>query len=149
MRAISILTDGVIGKLFQFLDARLGMKNVVVVMTADHGVSPVPEVNQARRMPGGRMPPGIVKETVQAALAKKFGAGNWIANPDEHSLYLNVDLIREKKLDRTEVDQAAAAAAMTIPHVFRAITASSSRTASPWKTRWAAGDERFLYPAER
>ena len=122
VREMSILTDRVIGKLFQFLDARLGMKNVVVVMTADHGVSPVPEVNQARRMPGGRMPPGIVKETVQAALARKYGAGNWIANPDEHSLYLNVDLIREKKLDRVAVDQAAAEAALTIPHVFRAYT---------------------------
>ena len=68
------------------------------------------------------MPPGLVKETVQTALAKKYGAGNWIASPDEYSLYLNVDLIRDKKLDRAEVDQAAAEAALTIPHVFRVYT---------------------------
>ena len=119
---ISVRTDQVLGMLFQFLDAKVGMANVLVVMTADHGVSPVPEVNQARRMPGGRMPPRIVRDTVQAALAKKYGEGNWISSPSEHSLYLNLELIHEKKLDRAEVNQAAADAAMGIPHVARVFT---------------------------
>jgi predicted AlkP superfamily pyrophosphatase or phosphodiesterase len=119
---ISVRTDQVLGKLFQFLDAKVGMANVLVVMTADHGVSPVPEVNQARKMPGGRMPPRIVRDTVQAALANKYGEGNWISSPSEHSLYLNLELIREKKLDRAEVNQAAADAAMGIAHVARVFT---------------------------
>jgi predicted AlkP superfamily pyrophosphatase or phosphodiesterase len=119
---ISVRTDQVLGKLFQFLDAKVGMANVLVVMTADHGVSPVPEVNQARKMPGGRMPPRIVRDTVQAALAKKYGEGNWISSPSEHSLYLNLELIHEKKLDRAEVNQAAADAAMGIAHVARVFT---------------------------
>jgi len=119
---ISVRTDQVLGKLFQFLDAKVGMENVLVVMTADHGVSPVPEVNQARKMPGGRMPPRIVRDTVQTALAKKYGEGNWISSPSEHSLYLNLELIHEKKLDRAEVNQAAAEAAMGIAHVARVFT---------------------------
>jgi len=119
---ISVQTDKIIGKLFQFLESRVGMQSVLVVLTADHGVSPVPEVNQARRMPGGRMPAGIVKDTVQSALTKKYGAGNWITSPSEHSLYLNLDLIREKNLNRAEVNRAGAEAALTIPHVFRAYT---------------------------
>jgi arylsulfatase A-like enzyme len=119
---ISVETDKIIGKLFQFLDRRVGMQSVLVVLTADHGVSPVPEVNQARRMPGGRMPAGIVRDTVQGALTKKYGAGNWITSPSEHSLYLNLDLIRERKLERAEVNRSAAEAALTIPHVFRAYT---------------------------
>jgi predicted AlkP superfamily pyrophosphatase or phosphodiesterase len=122
VRAISVSTDREIGRLFQFLDSRMGMQNVLVVVTGDHGVAPLAEVNQARRMPGGRMPPGIVKDTVQAALTKKYGEGKWITGPAEHSLYLNLDLIREKKLDRAEVDQAAADTALTIPHVFRVYT---------------------------
>ncbi len=119
---ISVRTDRTLGKLFQFLDARVGLQNILVVMTADHGVSPVPEVNQARKMPGGRMPPRIVRDTVQAALTKKYGAGDWISSPAEHSLYLNLALIREKKLDRAEVNQTAAEAAMAIPHVGRVYT---------------------------
>ena len=119
---ISVRTDQVLGTLFQFLDAKVGMENVLVVLTADHGVSPVPEVNQARKMPGGRMPPRIVRDTVQAVLVKKYGEGNWISSPSEHSLYLNLELIREKKLDRAEVNQAAAEAAMGISHVARVYT---------------------------
>jgi hypothetical protein len=119
---ISLRTDQLLGKLFQFLDSKLDMQNVVVVFTADHGVAPIPEVNQARKMPGGRMPPRIVIDTVQAALTRKYGAGDWISSPAEHSLYLNLDLIREKKLNRAEVNSAAADAALGIPHVFRAYT---------------------------
>jgi arylsulfatase A-like enzyme len=119
---ISVRTDRTLGKLFQFLDARVGLQNILVVMTADHGVSPVPEVNQARKMPGGRMPPRIVRDTVQAALTKKYGEGNWISSPSEHSLYLNRELIREKNLDLAEVNHTAAEAAMAIPHVARVYT---------------------------
>jgi arylsulfatase A-like enzyme len=122
VHAISVLTDHAIGKLFQFLDGRMGMQNVLVVLTADHGVAPLAEINQARKMPGGRMPPGIVRDSVQAALTKKYGEGKWIIGPSEHSLYLNLDLIREKKLDRAEVDQAAADAVRPISHVFRVYT---------------------------
>jgi len=119
---ISVRTDQALGKLFQFLDNKVGMQNVLVILTADHGVSPAPEVNQARKMPGGRMPARIVRDTVQSALTKKYGAGDWISSPAEHSLYLNLDLIREKKLDRVEVNQTAATAALNIPHVFRVYT---------------------------
>ncbi len=122
VRDISVRTDQVLGKLFQFLDSKVGMQNVVVVMTADHGVSPVPEVNLGRKMPGGRMPPRIVRDTVQAALTRKYGEGNWISSPAEHSLYLNLELIQQNKLNRAEVNQTAAEAAMGIPHVARVYT---------------------------
>jgi arylsulfatase A-like enzyme len=122
VRDISIRTDRVLGKLFQFVDAQIGMQNVLVVFTADHGVAPLPEVNAQRKMPGGRMPAGIVRETVQKALTQKYGEGKWITSPSEHSLYLNRDLIREKKLDEAEVNRTAAQAALGIPHVFRVYT---------------------------
>ena len=122
MREISIETDKLLGKFFQFLDAQVGLDKVLVVLTADHGVAPLPETNQARKMPGGRMQPGIIRDTVQAALAQKYGAGNWIQSPSEHSLYLNWALIREKNLDDAEVARAAARAALGVPHVFRVYT---------------------------
>jgi len=122
VRDISIKTDQVIGKLFRFLAGRLGMQNVLVVFTADHGVAPVPEVNQARHMPGGRMAVGVVKEAVQGALTKKYGQGNWISSVGEYAIYLNLDLIAQKNLDRGAVNQVAADAAMALPHVVRVYT---------------------------
>jgi len=122
VREICLHTDRLLGKLFRFLDSRIGMRDVLAVLTSDHGVAPLPEANAARKMPGGRMPLGIVRQTVEKALAQKYGEGRWIVSPSEHSLTLNQDLIREKKLNEAEVHQAAAQAALEIPHVYRVYT---------------------------
>lgn len=115
-------TDRVLAKLFKYLDTRVGMANVVVVLTADHGVAPLPEANQARRMPGGRLRPGSIFDAVTQALTKKWGEGKWILSPSEYSLYLNWDLIHQKNLDDAEVAEVAKDAALAVPHVFRVYT---------------------------
>lgn len=56
-RNISIAVDRTLGRLFGFIDKRIGLENVIVMMTADHGVSPVPEVLAEQHMPGGRILP--------------------------------------------------------------------------------------------
>ena len=118
---MSLRTDRVLAKLFDAVEKAVGLSNVMVVLTADHGVAPVPEVNASRKMPGGRMRTADVSNAVQAALVKKYGEGNWIASGGE-SIYLNLDLIAAKNLDRAEVNRTAAAAALELPHVFRVYT---------------------------
>jgi predicted AlkP superfamily pyrophosphatase or phosphodiesterase len=121
---MAIRTDLLLRKLFAYLDKQVGMKDVLVVFTADHGVAPVPEVTQKRNMEGGRIPSGAVAKAVQSALEAKFGAGTWIEKLFDGGamIYLNLDLIHEKNLDRAEVDRVAAEAARTVPHIFRAYT---------------------------
>jgi hypothetical protein len=119
---ISVRSDVLLEKLFQAIDKQVGLDNVIVVMTADHGVAPTAEANAARKMPGGRMPLGIVSKTVQAAMVAKYGDGNWIVSNAEHSIYLNWLLMAEKKIDVAEAERIAAQAALTIPHVFRVYT---------------------------
>jgi predicted AlkP superfamily pyrophosphatase or phosphodiesterase len=119
---ISVATDKLLAKFFAYMDSSVGMRNVLVVFTADHGVAPVPEVNQARKMPGGRLPGKLVTDTVQQALTQKFGEGKWIVSPSEHSLYLNLELIQQKNLDPAEVNKVAAKACLALPHVFRVYT---------------------------
>ena len=121
-RAISTATDKLLGKLFAALDRAVGLNNVLVVLTADHGVAPVPEVNTARHMPGGRMPGGILTKTVQEALSKKYGQFDWITSALESMVYLNRELIAVRKLDLAEVERTAAEALAEVPHVFRVYT---------------------------
>ena len=122
VHAICLATDEMLDRLFKFLDSSVGLNNVLVVLAADHGVAPTPEANAARRVPAGRMPANVVQSTVQTELAKKYGDGKWILSSSEHTLYLNLDLIREKKLTRTEVEEAVRDVVLTIPHVSRAYT---------------------------
>lgn len=119
---ISVRTDKLLDKFFRFLDSQVGAGNVLVVMTADHGVSPTAEANRARKMPGGRIPRGTIQQTVQARLSAKYGEGKWILSPSDHSLYLNWDLIQGKDLDLSEVQRVAANAILSVPHVFRVYT---------------------------
>jgi len=122
VRDISIRTDRLLGKLLDYIDQNVGAGNTLVVLSADHGVAPVPEVNQARKMPGGRLSPEHLVNTISEALSQHFGAGKWIVSVSEPSLYLNLDLIREKKLDPAEVERVAADAAKSEPHIARAYT---------------------------
>ncbi|HEY1339972.1 MAG TPA: alkaline phosphatase family protein [Bryobacteraceae bacterium] len=119
---ISVRTDAILEKLFQAVDRAVGLDNALVILTADHGVAPVPEVNTARKMPGGRIPAGTFTKTVQAALTEKYGEGQWIVSDSDHSLYFNLPLIEQKKLDRAEVNRFAADVALHLPHVFRVYT---------------------------
>lgn len=121
-RAISEATDKLLGKFFGALDRAVGLGNVLVVLTADHGVAPVPEVNTARHMPGGRMPEGIVAKTVQEALTGKYGKFDWITATLESVVYLNHELIAVRKLDLAEVERTAAEALREVPHIFRVYT---------------------------
>ncbi len=122
VREISIRTDRMLDKFFGYVDSAVGLQNVLVVFTADHGVAPLPEANAQRHMPGGRMPAGLIQNTVQAELTKHYGEGNWIVSPSEHSLYFNDALIRDKKIGANEVARTAREALLRVPHVFRVYT---------------------------
>jgi hypothetical protein len=115
-------TDQLLTKFFAAVEQAVGAGNVLFVFMADHGVAPVPEVNIARKMPGGRIEATTVAQAVQAALVKKYGAGEWITSSAEIGLYLNLELIAGKNLDRAEVSRTAAAAALEVPHVYRTFT---------------------------
>jgi hypothetical protein len=119
---ITVLTDKVLEKLFGAIDRQVGMENVLVVLTGDHGVSPSAEESMASHMPGGRYPLNTVRVAIEQALAKQYGPGDWVAGHWDASIYLNFDTIAKYKLDPVEVRRSAAAAAFAVPHVLRVYT---------------------------
>lgn len=122
VRDISIRTDRLLGKLFDYVEKSVGLANTLVVLTADHGVAPVPEVNQARKMPGGRLSDVHLNQKMTDALTKRFGPGKWLL-PSPHNMpYLNLELVRALKLDLAEVERVAAAAARSEDHIARVYT---------------------------
>lgn len=119
---ISVRTDRILGKLFDYLDGLIGMQRVLVVLTADHGVMPMPEQLQHTRMPGGRFSSTLLFDTMQEALAARFGAGKWVEGTAGTSPYFNRKLVAEKGLAMNEVERVAARSVENLPHVARVFT---------------------------
>ncbi len=122
VRDIAVRTDRVIGQLLARVDSLVGLDHTIVVLTADHGVAPLPELQQSRHLPGGRYKGDDLFNPIQDALTAKYGPGKWIVATAGTSPYLNDALMAEKKLDPVEVRKVAAAAAATAPRVARVYT---------------------------
>ena len=127
MRDISIRTDRMLGKFFAKIDKQVGMANVLVVLTADHGVAPLPEKMAERKMPGGRMTESFVLDAVQQELSEKYGPGKWVLGKSGPSPYLDHKLIAEKNLNLEEVQTTAAQAVRELPHIARVFTREDLR----------------------
>ena len=119
-RDMSITTDRLLGKLFAYLDKKVGMRNVLVALTADHGVAPVPEVNTRRKMPGGRLKDSDVTSAVEKRLTEKFGSGKWSVGRGGEQIYLNPQLVDQ--YGGPAARAAAADAIRNIPHIYRVYT---------------------------
>jgi len=122
VRDVSIRTDRLLTKLFDFLDKRVGMANVLVILTADHGVSPTAEVQKARQMPGARLSEPAMMEAIEKRLSSIYGGSKWVLGRSGPSPYLNHALIDQMKLNPAEVRRQAAEALRAFPNIARVYT---------------------------
>jgi predicted AlkP superfamily pyrophosphatase or phosphodiesterase len=122
VRDISIRTDQLLGKLLDFINTRVGQENVLVVFTADHGVAPVPKVNNDRKMPGGWLNAADYSAKISARLIEKFGKGDWIKSDAYGFIYLNYTTIAKNDDERAEVRRFTAEVARNLPHIARVMT---------------------------
>jgi predicted AlkP superfamily pyrophosphatase or phosphodiesterase len=122
IRDIAVRTDLALGRLLDAVDRRVGLARTVVVLTADHGVAPVPEQMAKWKMPGGRFPRPDLEEAVGKALEKAYGPGAWVEGRAGSQIYLNRALVAEKGLDLAAVERVTAEGAESVPSVWRAYT---------------------------
>jgi predicted AlkP superfamily pyrophosphatase or phosphodiesterase len=103
----TIRLDRIFAELFAYLDQRVGLQNVLITLSADHGFMNVPEYSQSRRLDAGRIDPDKMIAATNAALSAKFGEGNYVTAWWNPTLYLDYKLIESRKLNKVEVESAA------------------------------------------
>jgi type I phosphodiesterase/nucleotide pyrophosphatase len=131
VRDMAIRVDKLIGDLIHAAEAQAGVGQVIAVLTADHGVAPVPEVNEKRNMPGGRLNPDDERNAIEKALSAKFGGGKWVDDMSE-GVFLNLATVAAHNLDLGEVERVAAEAVRALPHIFRVYTRSQLINGGGW-----------------
>jgi predicted AlkP superfamily pyrophosphatase or phosphodiesterase len=125
-----IQSDRLLERLFAFLDQEVGLEHTLVVLSADHGVAPLPEfVN--RQFPGAgamRMHPRTVLEAAEGAMTARYGAPGegrrWIGYHKNPQLYLDEQLLAERKINVAEAEEAVRRAVEALPGIFAAHTST-------------------------
>ena len=103
---ITLRLDRQLKELFAYLDKKVGLANVVMVLTADHGVAPNPENAKEQGLDGGRPPVADMLGELQAKVAEHFGAGRYFLSAKgslkprlvDGNLYYDHAVLEEKKL---------------------------------------------------
>ncbi len=120
---ITLKTDRTLAEFFKYLDQKVGLDRTVVVLTADHGVAPVPEQVQQYGY-GGKIEPKSVADAVQNALNQRFGEEKWFLAFVNGNVYLDEAVVERRKVDVEEVERAASQAVLKIPGVGHCFTRS-------------------------
>ncbi|RYG21538.1 alkaline phosphatase family protein [bacterium] len=141
------VTDRRLSRLFNKLDKWVpgGIDNVAIVVSADHGVAPIPgEAADVYHMESSRS--GNVTAAIESSLDKKYGDVKWVLYGG-HSVYLNRAEIAAKGLKAEEVEQTAADAAMTVKGVHSAFTRTSIMQGRLPKAPWSEWITNGYHPA--
>lgn len=134
---VTLRTDRNIATLLDFIDARVGLANTLIALTADHGVSPIPEHAAALGLGGGRVPFGAVMGKIQAAISARYNPQGKTPDPSadyllrfseagtsrewfiNNNIYFNYDALRRDGVNIEEFSQVVVAAALSVPGIAR------------------------------
>ena len=72
MHAMALAMDRQLSDFFDFLGHQVGLANVWIALSADHGIAPVPAVAAKLRLPATALNPEELRTQVNHALAAKF-----------------------------------------------------------------------------
>jgi len=134
---VTLRTDRQIATLLDFVDQRVGLSNTLIAVTADHGVSPIPEHAAALGLGGARLKTADLFAVVGKAISAKYNpqgkspdpsadyllkyneGTTWRENFINGNLYFNYDALRRDGVSVEELSQVVVAAALTMPGVAR------------------------------
>ena len=97
---IILRLDRQLEALFQQLDQKIGLANLTIVLTADHGVAPTPEFAVEQGLDGKRVDAVPLMGDLLAQLEARFGPGKYLLSPrlSDGNLYFNHNTLREKQI---------------------------------------------------
>jgi predicted AlkP superfamily pyrophosphatase or phosphodiesterase len=125
--------DRTLAELFAFIDKKVGLKNTLIVLSADHGQPEVPGHLHERSIDKAHYfaTESLDKTPAITAIKKQFGMGEELIEAYHHPyLYLNHELIRAKGLVQAEVEKAIAAELLKFDGVAYAVSSSALGTDS-------------------
>jgi hypothetical protein len=103
---VTLRSDQVMKRMLDALDAKVGKGRYVLLMTADHGVCPLPEVSQRHGHDAARVQPATTAK-LEDALTEKYGkaSGKYVEAISGPWLYLNAKTLKAAGLEQDDVEE--------------------------------------------
>jgi len=126
--------------LLEFVDARVGLRNTIVILTADHGVAPIVEHAAALGLGGRRIHYAEILTAIRAAVSRRYNRNQKSPDPTadyimkfsdagktkdgiiDGNLYFNLPALERDGVNLEEIAKVAGEAALTVPGIARYFT---------------------------
>jgi predicted AlkP superfamily pyrophosphatase or phosphodiesterase len=101
MMDMQVRLDRYLNDFFLFLDKKIGLDKVIIVLTADHAVAQFPELVKEQGGDAGRINPTDIRNATEVRLQNVFGSPgkdkSWIASWGNASIYLSEEFWQKTK----------------------------------------------------
>jgi hypothetical protein len=92
MRSMALELDRSLAKFFDFLGHQIGMANVWMALSADHGIAPLPDFAKTLRLPATNLDAKALREQINSLLSKKYAKkADYVLDLDYPVAWLNED----------------------------------------------------------
>ena len=105
MRGMALELDRQLAEFFGFLGHQVGMANVWMALSADHGVAPLPEFAKTLRLPAANLDAKALREQINSLLSKKYARkADYVLDLDYPLAWLSEDAFAGEKESEAEAD---------------------------------------------
>ncbi len=117
--------DVAIAKFMKAVNEQCPANEVVYVLTSDHGTSSSYDDSSVEK---NRFNARQFEVILNGFLSARYGTGNWVLSCTNRNIYLNHNLIYEKGLSLSDLQDEAATFALQVEGVSQALTATALRS---------------------
>ncbi len=92
MRSMALELDRSLAEFFNFLGHQIGMANVWMALSADHGIAPLPDFAKTLRLPAANLDAKALRDQINSLLSKKYAKkADYVLDLDYPVAWLNED----------------------------------------------------------
>ncbi|HXZ80738.1 MAG TPA: alkaline phosphatase family protein [Terriglobales bacterium] len=106
-QAMVVALDHELAEFFGFLGRQIGLANIWIALSADHGVSARPDYAKSLRIPAANLDNNALRTQLNDALAAKFGRADYVEAVDWPIVFLSADAFAHTKLHEGDAERAA------------------------------------------
>ncbi len=105
MRSMALELDRRLAEFFGFLGHQVGMANVWMALSADHGIAPLPEFAKTLRLPAANLDAKALREHINSLLSRKYAKkADYLVDLDYPIAWLSEDAFAGTPAGKKESD---------------------------------------------